>query len=106
MSVIRPESVRVIGQGGNAPRMSDAAAAAVAEDAEYRLRLVIQVSTVRAGPALAAARRHGNVSCGVFTREQEARKFMQHSKRSTMRAQDINHSLRMLNVDVSGGWGG
>lgn len=44
MSVIRPESVRVIGQSGTAPRMSDAAAAAVAEDAEYRLRLVIQVS--------------------------------------------------------------
>lgn len=72
------EAVRVIAQSvPNLPPMSDAAAATLASDAEYRLRQIIQ----------------------------EGVKFMKHSKFPHLLPTHINTALRVLNVEPVYGFG-
>lgn len=72
------EAVHVIAQSlPNLTTLTDAAAAALAPDAEYRLREIIQDSL----------------------------KFMNHSKRHTLMPDDINAALRLRNVEPLYGFG-
>lgn len=72
------EAVRVIAQSvPNMTTLTDAAAAALAPDAEYRLREIVQDSI----------------------------KFMKHSKRARLMPNDVNAALRLRNVEPIYGFG-
>merc|ERR1711974_164783 len=77
MSVLPKESIKIIAESVGIDSLSDEIASAVAPDVEYRLREIAQ----------------------------EAIKFMRHSKRSTLTAQDINSALRLRNVEALYGFG-
>lgn len=69
---ISKETVKVISQGiSGLGDLKDEVAAALASDAEYRVREIIQ----------------------------DASKFMRHSKRNTLSTEDINAALRLRNVE-------
>eukprot|EP00126_Sphaerothecum_destruens_P009376 Sdes_comp20493_c0_seq1m14925 len=71
MSVFSKETVRTIAESVGISSLPEEAAAALAPDVEYRVREIIQ----------------------------EACKFMRHSKRKRMETCDINHALRVKNVE-------
>ncbi|BFZ54557.1 histone H4-like TAF Taf6, SAGA complex subunit [Savitreella phatthalungensis] len=71
MSVYNADSVRDAAEALGIPNFSQDVAQVVAQDVEYRLHAIIL----------------------------EAQKFMRHSKRTTMRTADIDHALRVLNVE-------
>ena len=68
---VSPESIKVIAQTVGIEALPDEVARALAPDAEYRLREVIQ----------------------------DALKFARHSKRSTISTEDVNASLRLRDVE-------
>eukprot|EP00743_Colponemidia_sp_Colp-15_P006912 GILK01007461.1.p1 GENE.GILK01007461.1~~GILK01007461.1.p1 ORF type:complete len:481 (+),score=78.26 GILK01007461.1:44-1444(+) len=70
MSVIDRECIKVISESCGIPNLSDEVALAIAPDAEYRVREIIQ----------------------------EALKFMRHSKRERMTSDDVSNALRLLNI--------
>ncbi|KAJ3299164.1 Transcription initiation factor TFIID subunit 6 [Borealophlyctis nickersoniae] len=70
MSVFPKETVQAIADSVGA-QLKDEVANALVQDAEYRLREIVH----------------------------EARKFMRHSKRSKLTADDVNHALRVRNVE-------
>lgn len=73
-----PETIQVIAQSNPAfPRLSDDAAAALAPDAGYRIREIVQDSI----------------------------KFMRHSKRRKLTTDDVNSALRLQNMDPLYGFG-
>eukprot|EP00697_Spironema_sp_BW2_P003425 gnl/Spiro4/14570_TR7852_c0_g1_i1.p1 gnl/Spiro4/14570_TR7852_c0_g1~~gnl/Spiro4/14570_TR7852_c0_g1_i1.p1 ORF type:complete len:564 (-),score=137.22 gnl/Spiro4/14570_TR7852_c0_g1_i1:8-1639(-) len=71
MSVLRHDSIKVIAESIGLPNLSNELAGAMAPDVEYRMREIIQA----------------------------AKKFMVHSRRSRLCADDINAALRLRNVE-------
>mmetsp|Transcript_20274 Transcript_20274/g.56214 ORF Transcript_20274/g.56214 Transcript_20274/m.56214 type:complete len:544 (+) Transcript_20274:56-1687(+) len=68
---IQASMMQIVAQSMNIPNLSDEAAQALAPDVEYRLREIIQ----------------------------EAMKFMRHSKRLSLATVDIDHALRLKNIE-------
>jgi len=71
MSVLPPESIKVIALSVGISNLSDEVASALAADVEYRLRELAQ----------------------------EAMKFMRHSKRDVLSTTDVNNALRLRNIE-------
>lgn len=66
------ESIKVMGEATGAPVLADEAARELAEDVSFKLRAIIQ----------------------------DAAKFMHHARRQRCLPDDINHSLRLRNIEV------
>lgn len=98
MSCVSGEAVKVVAQSLGLDDLRDELAEDIAPEAEYTLRTVVQVWRS------AVVRQHNNnyrdPNSGAFWKPQEALKFMKHGKRSVLRPVDINHALRMMNLDV------
>ncbi|ODQ54094.1 transcription initiation factor TFIID subunit 6 [Saitoella complicata NRRL Y-17804] len=71
LTVWSPDTVKDVAESLGITNLNDDVAKALAMDVEYRIHEVVQ----------------------------EALKFMRHAKRTTMTTQDINHALRVLNVE-------
>jgi len=71
MSLIPKDTIKILGEIAGISNLKDDIASALASDSEYRLREIIQ----------------------------EAIKFMKHSKRQKLTADDVNHALRIRNVE-------
>ena len=72
MSHLPTESIKIIAEFAGIADLKDDVAQALAQDIEYRLRDIIQ----------------------------EAMKFMRHAKRSKLSTEDINHALKVRNLEV------
>eukprot|EP01119_Soliformovum_irregulare_P010268 TRINITY_DN2517_c0_g1_i1.p1 TRINITY_DN2517_c0_g1~~TRINITY_DN2517_c0_g1_i1.p1 ORF type:complete len:374 (+),score=61.38 TRINITY_DN2517_c0_g1_i1:23-1144(+) len=68
---VTKESIRLIAKQHQIPSVKEEVTAALAPDAEYRIREIIQ----------------------------EATKFMRHSKRGILTTEDVNHALKLRNVE-------
>ncbi|OQR84460.1 transcription initiation factor TFIID subunit 6 [Achlya hypogyna] len=78
MSVLREESIAVIGQSLGLDNLRKGCASELAPEVEFRLREIIQ----------------------------DAIKFQRHARRETLTTRDINHALSARNMEVLYGYGG
>ncbi|OQS05221.1 transcription initiation factor TFIID subunit 6 [Thraustotheca clavata] len=78
MSVLREESIAVIGQSIGLEKLKKGCASELAPEVEFRLREIIQ----------------------------DAIKFQTHARRETLTTRDINHALSTRNMEVLYGYGG
>lgn len=72
-SCLSAESIKVMGEGSGAPALGDEAARELAEDVSFKVRAVLQ----------------------------DALHFMHHARRQRCLPDDINHALRLRNIEVN-----
>lgn len=92
--------MQIIAQSINIPNLSDEAAQALAPDVDYRLREIIQVRTSRAPSSCRHSPHETPDAADCARTSQEAMKCMSHSKRTTLKTIDIDHALRLKNIEV------
>ncbi|XP_077291483.1 transcription initiation factor TFIID subunit 6-like isoform X2 [Arctopsyche grandis] len=76
MSCLSAESIKVMGEGSGAPALGDEAARELAEDVSFKVRAVLQ----------------------------DALHFMHHARRQRCLPDDINHALRLRNIEPQYGF--
>ncbi|GBE83264.1 Transcription initiation factor TFIID subunit 6 [Sparassis crispa] len=69
--VYKPDSIRDVAESLNITSFSDAVASSLASDVEYRVHQVLE----------------------------EAARFMRHARRTTLTTSDVDHALRVLNIE-------
>jgi transcription initiation factor TFIID subunit 6 len=84
MSVIPKDTIKVIAETIGITNITDELASALGPDVEYRIRDIVQVSSIY------------YLNLIIL---KEAFKYMHHSKRSKLLCQDVNRALKLKNLE-------
>ncbi|THH17570.1 hypothetical protein EUX98_g9102 [Antrodiella citrinella] len=93
--IYKAESIRDAAESLNIPSLTDAVASALASDVEYRIHQVVEVRMLR---LLLCNLNHSKLIV-LCNEQQEAARFMRHARRTTLTTSDIDHALRVLNIE-------